>query len=401
MSILQRDSLRFANRPLKILMVISLPWKRELGASRVMVELSDEYKRMGHYVEKFSFEDAFAFGQSRLSEARHAFIGKVKQFLVCNAHRFDIIEIYQTDCCFSKKDIQFVGLLVLRSAGLLPIYQDYERKYQLHGFHPTVRGFISFCIAQVRKCAITHCFWQGVHSADMIVVPNEEEATFLRKSSKLRGGCHCFPFGLPEERRLALHQAMQPPEVRLRNKEVVFIGHWDARKGSRDWPAIMRLTQERVPGVRFKFLGTGVRKEDIFLKLPEALHQAVDVIFSFSNDELPMFLASSTVGAFPSYVEGFGFAIIEKLASGIPVIAYDAIGARQILHDVKDSCLIAIQDTKSFAEALVRVLLSSESEYAALSQQSLSLAARFQWETIANETLALYRRHLVDNAIAR
>ena len=38
----------------------------------------------------------------------------------------------------------------------------------------------------------------------------------------------------------------------------------------------------------------------------------------YQPDALPQLLSDCTVAAFPSYVEGFGLAVVEQLAAGIP-----------------------------------------------------------------------------------
>ena len=46
-------------KPLKILMVLHMPWERNFGGSRVQLEIAEEWRKMGHEVEKFDDRDAF------------------------------------------------------------------------------------------------------------------------------------------------------------------------------------------------------------------------------------------------------------------------------------------------------------------------------------------------------
>ncbi|MBA3833230.1 MAG: hypothetical protein H0X34_15310, partial [Chthoniobacterales bacterium] len=48
-----------ASRPLRILIVLDLPWDVRLGACRVWMELAKQWRAMGHSVEQFSFSEAF------------------------------------------------------------------------------------------------------------------------------------------------------------------------------------------------------------------------------------------------------------------------------------------------------------------------------------------------------
>src|ERR1700674_1205256 len=125
---------------LRILMVIHTHWTRDLGAPRVQLELAEEMRALGHQVDKFSYEDAFP----RLAAPRGragAFAARLRAYLASNlsfaeraaayvrahAGRFDAIDAHQTDLPFPKRRLGFAGLLVARSVGLIPAYQEFER----------------------------------------------------------------------------------------------------------------------------------------------------------------------------------------------------------------------------------------------------------------------------------
>ena len=59
--------------------------------------------------------------------------------------------------------------------------------------------------------------------------------------------------------------------------------------------------------------------------------EGLEFVSDFRPEDLPTLLADCTVGAFPSYVEGFGLAVLEQLASGLPTVAYDTAGPRDLL----------------------------------------------------------------------
>ena len=114
----------------------------------------------------------------------------------------------------------------------------------------------------------------------------------------------------------------------------------------------------------------------------------------FSPAELAVLLSTCTVGAFPSYVEGFGLAILEQLAAGVPTVAFDQGGPRDILGDRLPELLVPTGDVEAFAAGLVRVLRLEPSDYARLMQESINTAERFSWSEIAQNTLEEYRAAL-------
>ena len=170
---------------------------------------------------------------------------------------------------------------------------------------------------------------------------------------------------------------------------------WSARKGAKEWGQIIQRVRARVPEARFLFLGTMVEDhlvlEDLNLGVPDFL----ELVPHFEPDELPRLLADCTVGAFPSYVEGFGLAVIEQLAAGLPTVAYDAPGPRDILRALPE-LLISPGDIPSFSDAIVAILERDFESYQDLCRRSAKIAERFSWPRIARDTLEEYRLRLVE-----
>src|SRR5262249_26141697 len=113
---------------------------------------------------------------------------------------------------------------------------------------------------------------------------------------------------------------------------------------------------------------------------------------SFDPKELPDLLASGTVGVFPSYIEGFGLAVLEQLGAGIPTVAYDVPGPRQILKSFGDSALVPAGNTSALAERAIEILRADLNAYERRRQESVGIAAKYSWPKIAEATLRAYRR---------
>jgi glycosyltransferase involved in cell wall biosynthesis len=55
-----------------------------------------------------------------------------------------------------------------------------------------------------------------------------------------------------------------------------------------------------------------------------------------------------------SFFEGFGYVLVEAMAAGTPVIAYDSKGAiREILKDGEYGCLVSVTDIYKLAEKML------------------------------------------------
>src|SRR6476620_10802149 len=175
-------------KPLRILAVVNVPWDRRLGAARVWIELTDEWRKAGHQVEKFCLTDAFPEPASSGAHAAIrllAFPQRAAKFIRENAERFDVIDALIGTLPFSKKSLGFHGLLVARSVGLYHLYEKFERmaakrwapikKARLVG-----RPFYWFFGQRLRaasQASVRHC--------DLLNLPNSDELVCVRDEMEL------------------------------------------------------------------------------------------------------------------------------------------------------------------------------------------------------------------------
>lgn len=376
-------------------MILHMPWDRNLGGPRVQLELADEFRKMGHHVEKFDINDAFTNTQSsRWSQfTRPSFSSKAKEFVRANGDRFDIIDAHQGNLPFTKEELKFKGLLVARSVGLYAFCEEYFKLEQKKWPQTRKGNPIANTLRSWRQMRERPYYLRSLETCDLINVPNKDEVAYAQEHWGLGDKCAVFPFGLSEKRQQAFTQAIQSTSICLNNKQVVFIGYWMQRKGSRDWPEILHRTKAKIPEVKFKFLGTGLSAEEVCQDLNLPPSDWIEIIPKYDSDELPSLLSGSTVGAFPSYMEGFGFAVLEKIACGLPTVAYDIPGPREMLKHVDPALMAPVGDVNAFVEKLVSILTLESANYEKLSQQCLEVAKKFSWPKIAPEQIQLYSQY--------
>ena len=384
-------------QPLKILMLLHMPWTRNLGGSRVQLELAEEFCKLGHEVEKFDYYDAFpeAKSSSRLGELfRPSFSLKAKAFVQANAHRFDIIDAHQGNLPYSKQELGFKGLLVARSVGLYAFYEEFSRLENIKNPPRKLKTQLGNFLRSWNYKRELPFYPRSLQTCDIINLPNYDELAYVSDVLNLGDKCVVFPFGLTQERYQKFKQAIKSSEARLANKQIAFIGSWGSRKGSRDWGEIITQVKRNIPNAKFLFLGTGLSREKVLQDLNLPLCDWIDIIPQYESEELPILLSGATVGAFPSYIEGFPFAVLEKLASGLPTVAYDVPGPRETLRILDDSLLISVGNIDQFANKLVSLLHLNLESYTYLSNKCLDIGSNFSWQKIAKQTLEVYYKFL-------
>lgn len=374
-------------------MMLHMPWNRNLGGSRVQIELADELMKLGHQVEKFAFEDAFPQFKGTAWETitRPDFAVKANKFIQSYGHHFDIIDAHQGNLTLPKEKLNFQGLWISRSVGLHELYFQFEcaaaRRFPPSRFKVRLWNQL---LRWRNYREVMNCH-KSFQYCDIINLPNATELDYLETFAEKTV---VFPFGLSQERREVLKAAIQPVSLRLSHPKVAFIGTWGYRKGSQDWGGIIREIRAQIPSVEFVFLGTGLSEEKVLQDLEMSRVSWLKVIPQYESEQLPKLLGDCTVGAFPSYLEGFGFAVLEKLAAGLPTVAYNVAGPKDILASLQETSLVPVGDGQQFSQKIIEILQYDEGSYQELQRQGWELMEQFAWEKIARDMLYVYQCRL-------
>jgi glycosyltransferase involved in cell wall biosynthesis len=105
------------------------------------------------------------------------------------------------------------------------------------------------------------------------------------------------------------------------------------------------------------------------------------------DEQLPGLYANARMLVMPSSYEGFGFPVLESMASGTPVIASNISSLPEIAGDA--ALLFAPDDVDALAKA-IHEILTSPTAAATLRERGLKQAAGFTWERTAQETARIY-----------
>ncbi len=111
-----------------------------------------------------------------------------------------------------------------------------------------------------------------------------------------------------------------------------------------------------------------------------------------ADEDLPALYSAADLFVFPSLYEGFGLPVLEAMACGTPVVTSTGGALPEVAGDA--ALLADPQDVDALADALQRLLASKplRDEYR---DRGFARARMFSWSRTAEETLALYRRTLL------
>jgi len=107
-----------------------------------------------------------------------------------------------------------------------------------------------------------------------------------------------------------------------------------------------------------------------------------------SNNDLALAYHAAAVVVLPSLYEGFGFSVLEAMASGTPAIGARAASIPEVMGD--GGILFDPHSSEELTDALEKVLGDTKLQKQ-LVQQGLKNVARFSWERCAEQTFQLYK----------
>jgi glycosyltransferase involved in cell wall biosynthesis len=138
---------------------------------------------------------------------------------------------------------------------------------------------------------------------------------------------------------------------------------------------------EKNPGWRLMILGEGEQRPELE-RLTESLGLRDRVLLPGRIKNPFPVLKQAKLFVLPSRHEGFGNALIEAMACGVPVIATDCpSGPREIVRDGENGVLVAAEDVGALAAALER-LMADDAERARLAVRGAEAVKRFEIERI-------------------
>jgi glycosyltransferase involved in cell wall biosynthesis len=162
-------------------------------------------------------------------------------------------------------------------------------------------------------------------------------------------------------------------------------------KGVLEFAAAARRVQQVEPGIAFLLVGQADVESLDALSADELRQLRECVIWAGWRGDVKDILALSDVFVLPSfYREGIPRVLIEAAATGLPLIAVDGPGSREVVEDGVNGVLVPPRDSAAIAEAVLRLARAPELR-ARLGERSRERAvSRFDLAVVAEETRSLY-----------
>jgi glycosyltransferase involved in cell wall biosynthesis len=218
----------------------------------------------------------------------------------------------------------------------------------------------------------------------------------LRGSSVIRNGVDLTAFRrmsgaisptVREQRRRELKEQLgMDPGVPL----VTMMGYLRAIKAPERFLRLARLVSEVAPAVRFWLVGDGELRARLE-RLRRTLHLDGALELPGNRLDIPEIWGATDVAVLTSHSEGLPRSLIEAMASGVPVVASDLPGIREIVRHAVNGYLEGPGRVAAMANRVTELLMDP-AKAARMGQRAVRTVGALDVQTMVKQHEALYQR---------
>ncbi len=233
--------------------------------------------------------------------------------------------------------------------------------------------------------------------ADRVISNGEDTARYVkerigRESFVLPNGVDCERFGKNED--CAKSQGDNQLSARLamfkrrRVPVIMTIGTLREIKGIRFLIEAAAHIQSVAPSLDFRVVFVGKGDPDKFMSYARSLGCLDKLVFIGERKNIAALLEHCTVAIAVSGGGGVSHALLEMMAAGRAIIAWNNLTYAQVLTDGVSAVLVKERDGKALGEGILKVL--GDTAFAAsLGEEARRQASRYDWTLIADRFLAV------------
>ncbi|RLI21076.1 hypothetical protein DRO54_04675 [Candidatus Bathyarchaeota archaeon] len=171
----------------------------------------------------------------------------------------------------------------------------------------------------------------------------------------------------------------------------VFVGRVSLEKGIYDLVDAWRIIVSKWKRARLAIVGEGPELENLKTRIRSyGLEGNIVVFGGLSDREMYRILCKSKVFIFPSRFEGWGLAVSEALACGLPVVCYKIPALEEVFGKCKSVFFVSKFDSEALARKIVQILENFDKK--SFGRISRNFAKNFVWEKIFEKDLTFLRK---------
>ena len=188
-----------------------------------------------------------------------------------------------------------------------------------------------------------------------------------------------------------------PVEAEIKGSlKVLMVGRLLHEKGVREFVEAAAIVRSKLPHVRFLLAGDSDpgNPSSIDPKHIARWEKEGNVSFLGHRSDVRDLNRTADIAVLPSYREGLPRSLLEAAACGLPLVATDVPGCREVVSNKVNGLLVPPRDSRRLAEAIVE-LLEDRERRDTMGKRSRAMACElFSQDRIVRETMDVYVKAL-------
>jgi len=168
--------------------------------------------------------------------------------------------------------------------------------------------------------------------------------------------------------------------------QLMFLGQWLPAKGTADLVQAFSALASGRAALRLVCVGTRAPAERVLADFPTALRPRIEVLGEASRSEIASAFQSAGLFVFPSLSEGSSLALLEAMASGLPIVATTVGAAPDMLRHGESALLVSPVAPAALQRAIEYVLDRPEIARD-LGERARAVAHDVSWRSVAPDYL--------------
>jgi glycosyltransferase involved in cell wall biosynthesis len=191
---------------------------------------------------------------------------------------------------------------------------------------------------------------------------------------------------------------VQPHKVHTRPRRVVVVANLRPEKGHDILMDAAVDVLRHFPDAEFEIVGGGPELEPLIARA-----EARKVLHAFTflghRDDVPSRLAGADIFALPSRSEAFPNALLEAMATGLPIVASGVGGILELIDDGTTGLLAPPDNAPALADRLCRLMAEPELASRLGAAARANALARYSFDRMVEEFESLYRTELARRGV--
>ncbi|KKP69850.1 MAG: Glycosyl transferase group 1 [Candidatus Moranbacteria bacterium GW2011_GWE2_35_164] len=180
--------------------------------------------------------------------------------------------------------------------------------------------------------------------------------------------------------------------LRAKDRFIITIGatRITARKGTNYLVEALGILAPKYPNLLLRILGDGDEKNNLIdLTKKMKLENFVQFLGRIPREETAPYYQEASLFVLPSLNEGMSNAMLEALASGLPILATQTGGTEELVEDGINGFVIKMKDPKDLADK-IEMILKDDGLRVQMGLASRKKAQEMSWKNVAQKYFELY-----------